>query len=160
MTTPIQKSKNLNFSAFEEEISLVEQHTEATATNEKDPIAIDDANFEESWKKYIQFLIDDGNAGLATSFEGIQYTISTNIILLEIASASIEELIRKNRSILVDFFRRELNNETIDLETRINENAQQINIKSLSSREKLNDMMQRNPSIAKLIQELGLELEL
>ena len=55
---------------------------------------------------------------------------------------------------------KELNNETIDLETRINENAQQINIKSLSSREKLNDMMQRNPSIAKLIQELGLELEL
>jgi hypothetical protein len=158
--SPIQKSKNLNFSAFEEEENIVEQQEVETTIHELEPIAIDSHTFEESWQKYIQFLNDDGNAGLATSFAGIPYTLSTNIIELEIASQSMEELILKNRSMLIDFFRKELNNATVDVVTRITENAQQIHIKSRSSRDKLNDMVNRNPSVLKFIQDLGLELDL
>jgi hypothetical protein len=158
--SPIQKSKNLNFSAFEEEENIVAPQELKTTLHELAPIAIDSNTFEESWQKYIQFLNDDGNAGLATSFAGIPYTLSINIIELEIASLSMQELILKNRSMLIDFFRKELNNATVDVVTRITENAQQMHIKSRSERDKLNDMVDRNPSVLKFIQDLGLELDL
>jgi len=39
-------------------------------------------------------------------------------------------------------------------------NAHQVNIKSRSPKDKVNDLVQRNPAVLKLIQELGLELDL
>lgn len=157
---PIQKSKNLNFSAFEEAVNIVEDQQEEPVLEALAPIEIDATTFEESWQKYIQFLNEAGNTGLATSFAGIKYTLSMNIIVLDIASVTMEELIKKNRSTLIHFFQKELNNATVELDTRIMENAQQSNIKSRSSKDKLNDMVQKNPTVVKLIQELGLELDL
>jgi len=158
--SPIQKSKNLNFSAFEEEANIVEDQEEEPVVEVLEPIEIDSNTFEESWQKYIQFLNEDGNVGLATSFTETKYTLNTNIIMLEVASATMEELILKNRSSLINFFRKELQNATVELETRMMANAHQVNIKSRSSKDKVNDIVQRNPAVLKLIQELGLELDL
>jgi len=159
-TSPIQKSKNLNFSAFEEEANTVEDQEEESVAEVLEPIEIDSNTFEESWQKYIQFLNEDGNVGLATSFTEIKYTLNKNIIMLEVASATMEELILKNRSSLISFFRKELHNATVELETRMMANAHQVNIKSRSPKDKVNDIVQRNPAVLKLIQELGLELDL
>lgn len=159
-TSPIQKSKNLNFSAFEEEANIVEDQPEESVVEVLEPIEIDSNTFEESWQKYIQFLNEDGNVGLATSFTEIKYTLNKNIIMLEVASATMEELILKNRSSLINFFRKELQNATVELETRMMANAHQVNIKSRSPKDKVNDIVQRNPAVLKLIQELGLELDL
>jgi hypothetical protein len=159
-TSPIQKSKNLNFIAFEEEANIVEDQEEEPVVEVLEPIEIDSNTFEESWQKYIQFLNEDGNVGLATSFTEIKYTLNKNIIMLEVASATMEELILKNRSSLINFFRKELHNATVELETRMMANAHQVNIKSRSPKDKVNDLVQRNPAVLKLIQELGLELDL
>ncbi len=157
--TPILKKRSLNFTAFEEDLNIDIHGSQTESSIHLEPIAIDESLFESTWKEYIKVLTEEGNLGLATSFSSIDCLIEFNKIVLKISSAAIEELIKKDKAKLIEFFRKELKNESVEIETRIGENAVQKNIKSLSSKERLNEMIINNSDVLKLIQELGLELD-
>jgi RIO-like serine/threonine protein kinase len=104
-------------------------------------------------------LTDEGSAGMATSFVDIDCRIDFNNIILEISSSSIEELIKKDKSRLIEFFRKHLQNESVSIETQMIENTTKKNIKSLSPKERLNEMINQNPEVLRLMKDLGLELD-
>lgn len=153
------KKKSLNITAFEEDLNAAIEAQPIEINIEVEPIAIDKDLFQSAWQMYIKVLTDEGNAGMATSFADIDCRIDFNNIILEISSSSIEELIKKDKSRLIEFFRKHLQNESVSIETQMIENTTKKNIKSLSPKERLNEMINQNPEVLRLMKDLGLELD-
>ncbi len=153
------KKKSLNLAAFEEDLNAAIEAQPIEINIEVEPIAIDKDLFKSAWQMYIKVLTDEGNAGMATSFADIDCRIDFNNIILEISSSSIEELIKKDKSRLIEFFRKHLQNESVSIETQMIENTIQKNIKSLSPKERLNEMINQNPEVLRLMKDFGLELD-
>ena len=153
------KKKSLNIAAFEEDLNAAIEAQPIEINIEGEPIAIDKDLFKIAWQMYIKVLTDEGNAGMATSFADIDCRIDFNNIILEISSSSIEELIKKDKSRLIEFFRKHLQNESVSIETQMIENTIQKNIKSLSPKERLNEMINQNPEVLRLMKDFGLELD-
>ena len=153
------KKKSLNIAAFEEDLNAAIEAQPIEINIEVEPIAIDKDLFQSAWQMYIKVLTDEGSAGMATSFADIDCRIDFNNIILEISSSSIEELIKKDKSRLIEFFRKHLQNESVSIETQMIENTTQKNIKSLSPKERLNEMINQNPEVLRLMKDFGLELD-
>jgi hypothetical protein len=153
------KKKSLNITAFEEDLNAAIEAQPIEINIEVEPIAIDKDLFQSAWQMYIKVLTDEGSAGMATSFVDIDCRIDFNNIILEISSSSIEELIKKDKSRLIEFFRKHLQNESVSIETQMIENTTKKNIKSLSPKERLNEMINQNPEVLRLMKDLGLELD-
>ena len=153
------KKKSLNIAAFEDDLNAAIEAQPIEINIEVEPIAIDKDLFKSAWQMYIKVLTDEGNAGMATSFADIDCRIDFNNIILEISSSSIEELIKKDKSRLIEFFRKHLQNESVSIETQMIENTIQKNIKSLSPKERLNEMINQNPEVLRLMKDFGLELD-
>ena len=162
VVSPITKSKKLSLDIVDE--SLKKQAAASTQTistsSTKEPIPIDILLFEQKWKAFVEEVkIKYENLGLAMSLEQANYLVEHHIITIQVNSETTKELVENDKSLLIDYLSKELNNDTINVIIRVSDKAFEINKKSLSPNDKLKVMVENNPAVAELIKLLNLEID-
>lgn len=110
--------------------------------------------FEEKWAEYLTRLEDRPNLK-ATLSKTPEIFDEHKLKLLIDNSVQLEE-INKIKPDLVSWLRKELKNTNIELITEIV--VQETTYKPYSEREKLTEMMKKNPKLAELTQKFNLDL--
>ena len=109
------------------------------------------------WMQYANKIKEEGKTNLyitLTSFS--PRLVDNNVILLKISNDAQEKILREHELTLLDSLRGDLENDSISLEIEI---VDELKIEvAYTSQEKLEKMIQMNPAVGILKEELNLDI--
>ncbi len=135
-----------------EECSLVAE--ENVPTDE-----FSESEFKKAWEKLSQ-IYKDANPTIYISLTKNQPVLNGNIVELLIDNQIQDEEIREKKIELHSYLRQQLNNYAVKIETKIAETKTQVKAKAYLPEEKISMMIEKNPEIKRLLDDLDLEMML
>jgi DNA polymerase III subunit gamma/tau len=134
-----------------------EDTEEEEYTGELPAETISAERFSEAWKKLAEMQKSDSH-GLFLAMTKYEPLLNKDgLIVVFLDNAIQEDIIRERKLELLSHLRKELNNYSLKIESRIKEND--FKQKAWLPREKLENLMEKNPLIAKLKKELDLDFD-
>lgn len=113
---------------------------------------------DAKWKSYCYLVQKEKKASLYATLTKHTVKLGENFQLSLVLDSEIQALeLVSEKSALLGFLRRELNNYGIDLQTEVIQNQQES--KHLTSKDKFLKMVEKNPVLAELRERFGLDIE-
>lgn len=108
----------------------------------------------QHWKNYVKTL--DSNS---TLFVALNRNISSqgSLLTLEVDNQTQIEVVNQNKETLLRYLKQHLNNSEIALMTKV-KREDNTPIRNVTSNDKYNAFLQKNPLLEKFREELGLEI--
>ncbi len=146
-----------NFSLKKQEEETTTEEEEEDLTN-KPRTPFTEEQLAAKWKSYCYLVQKEKKASLYATLTKHPVQLGENFQLKLILDSEIQALeLINEKSSLLGFLRRELNNYGIDLQTEIVES--QETSKHLTSKDKFLKMVEKNPVLAEMRERLGLDIE-
>ncbi|CAG5081736.1 hypothetical protein [Parvicella tangerina] len=144
--------------------SLKKKETETEAEEEEEDLSnkprtpFTQDQLDAKWKSYCYLVQKEKKASLYATLTKHPVKLEDNFQLRLILDSEIQALELVNeRSSLLGFLRRELNNYGIDLITEVVQHQEES--KHLTSKDKFLKMVEKNPVLAEMRERLGLDIE-
>lgn len=140
---PVVKKEELKTELTEEELS----------NRPKQPFTPE--AFAEKWDAFKQILLEKGKSSLAYVFDNPP-EINENAIVVTLENKALSDEFNAQKTDVLEFLRRELQNYDIQLSTKINKDISSK--KAYTPQEKYDKMKAKNPALDKLVQKLNLDV--
>lgn len=146
-----------NFSMKKQEEEAAAEEEEEDLTN-KPRTPFTQEQLDAKWKSFCYLVQKDKKASLYATLTKHPVKLEDDFQLKLILDSEIQALeLNTEKSNLLGFLRRELNNYGIDLVTEIVQHQEES--KHLTSKDKFLAMVEKNPVLAELRERLGLDIE-
>ena len=142
--------KNLNKDKVQAEKEAQEKRTETPFTKE---------DLKASWKNYATKIGLEGKHNLSSILKEKTPTICDDFVLELVLNNKVqEEVFNEEKLNILGFLKKSLINNSIQLNIKIKELEKQ-EIKAYTPEEKFKEMVEKNPSLLKMKDQFGLELD-
>lgn len=136
-----------------------EQATQSTPEDDTaNPTDTPSGDLQQIWKKITESLADDGPRINAAVKQANPQKTGENTIQIQVSAEAQKELYAKFESKIIKVLRKELNNESLDIEFKMVENASDAN-RPLSNAEKYKQMSEENPALELLRRKFNLDIK-
>lgn len=146
-----------SFSLKKQEEESGEEEVEEDLTN-KPRTPFSEEELLSKWKSYCYLVQKNRKASLYATLTKHPVKLLDNFQLHLILDSEIQELeVNTEKTSLLSFLRKELNNYGIDLKTEVVQHQEES--KHLTSKDKFLNMVKKNPVLAEMRERLGLDIE-
>ncbi|MBK7683765.1 MAG: DNA polymerase III subunit gamma/tau [Bacteroidetes bacterium] len=151
--------KGASLSSFKKSVdTIAEESVKDELPDLKD--SFDHETLLKFWKMYSDQALADGKIQLSTTMNINTPVIHENYqIELLIDNPAQQELFQEERTELVNFLRKRLNNYTLNVYVKLDDSAKSGEV-AYTNKEKYQKMVEKNPGLDDFRKQLGLELEL
>ena len=151
--------KGASLSSFKKSVdTIAEESVKDELPDLKD--SFDHESLLKFWKMYSDQALADGKIQLSTTMNINTPVIHENYqIELLIDNPAQQELFQEERTELVNFLRKRLNNYTLNVYVKLDDSAKSGEV-AYTNKEKYQKMVEKNPGLDDFRKQLGLELEL
>jgi len=111
--------------------------------------------FSKKWTAYKKLLLEDGKSSLASIFEELPHIENTDVTIT-LENKALDDEFNAQRSDVLDFIRKELNNYDISITTVINKDSSVK--RAYTPQEKFVKMSEKNPSLIELAKAFEVEV--
>jgi DNA polymerase III subunit gamma/tau len=155
--------KGMSNLSFSDSISITPTKKEAVDSN----IAIEDFSnrpteefskegFMDKWNDFKIILQEKGRSSLATVFENLP-EINDSSVIVTMENKALEDDFNAQKTDVLDFLRKELNNYNIQISTIVNKDISAK--KAYTPQEKFEKMREKNPALDTLKQKLDMDVD-
>lgn len=144
--------------------SMKKQEEEAAAEEEEEDLTnkprtpFTQEQLDAKWKSFCYLVQKDKKASLYATLTKHPVKLEDNFQLKLVLDSEIQAIeLSSEKSNLLGFLRRELNNYGVDLVTEVIQHQEES--KHLTSKDKFLAMVEKNPVLAELRERLGLDIE-